>query len=339
MSWQFHQAAQNFGSASKEWDAINLSRGNHVLLDSGFVSSLVRCFGKDEVLLGSNEDANNPGMALFVRKGNGFWETFQPSQAPIGLFLIRGVDVTGEALRQITRSLPGYAFQLSILQQDPDYSSMTSCSTGGQIERIDYIQTARISLKGTYEEYWKARGSNLRHNVARRRRRMAEKGLVAELVEIRSPKEVADAIREYGILESQGWKGRDGTAVTVDNAQGRFYREVFEYFCERGEAVIFQLKLNGKVAASDLCLVRNGMMVVLKTAYDEQLNDYSPAFLMRQDVMQILFADERMRVVEFYGRVMEWHTRWTDEIRTLFHINLYRNSWLNPIKKLVGRFK
>ena len=50
-------------------------------------------------------------------------------------------------------------------------------------------------------------------------------------------------------------------------------------------------------------------MVVLKTAYDENLNDFSPAFMMREEILQRTFSEKKVRAVEFYGRVMEWHTR------------------------------
>lgn len=27
---------------------------------------------------------------------------------------------------------------------------------------------------------------------------------------------------------------------------------------------------------------------------------------------------------EFYGRLMDWHTKWSDEIRTLYHVTAFR---------------
>jgi hypothetical protein len=338
MTWKFQPAAASFEEVRNDWDALNQRTSNHILLDSGFVAPLLRYFPEGAVLLGSSDDAETPGMALLVPRGTGRWETFQPSQAPIGLMLLGSPNPRTDSLTRLTLALPGYAFQLSVLQQDPDYSPFVLNLNSGMFERLDYIQTARITLAGTFEDYWKARGTNLRHNVAKRRRRLVEKGYRIELTEVRSPSEVEAAIREYGNLESQGWKGRDGTAVAIDNAQGCFYRDVFQYFCARGEAVIFQLRFNDRVASSDLCLVRNGMMIVLKTAYDEQLNEYSPAFLMREEILQRSFAEQQVRRIEFYGRVMEWHTRWSNEIRTLYHVNCFRHRWVAPLKKLVRRF-
>ncbi|MCM8758111.1 MAG: hypothetical protein NC903_03515, partial [Candidatus Omnitrophica bacterium] len=33
--------------------------------------------------------------------------------------------------------------------------------------------------------------------------------------------------------------------------------------------------------------------------------------LMRQDEFSALFAEGRFKRIEFFGKVMEWHTRWT----------------------------
>jgi len=337
MKWEFQSASGNFERQRTAWDSINQARGNHILLDSGFVSPLLKHFGDGHVTLGI--DASDAGMALLVRRGAGRWETFQPSQAPIGLLLFGQSDQTGERLQEIIRDLPSYAVELSVLQQDPDYASIPLERSRRDLEKLDYIQTARLTLQGPFDEYWKQRGANRRHNLARRRRRLAEKGYTGELVARRSADEVAEAMREYGRLESTGWKAKDGTAVSENNAQGRFYREVFEHFCSRDEAIIYQFVVNEKVTASDLCLVRDGMMIVLKTAYDEAMNEYSPAFQMREDIMKQIFADGRIRVVEFYGRVMDWHTRWSREIRTLYHINCFRYRWMARLLRLLGRMR
>ena len=339
MPWKFQPATSSFEQLRPLWDSANQSLGNHILLDSGFLSPLLKHFSDRRVSLGFNEDAVGSGMIFLTSPGLCRWETFQPSQAPMGLFLLRQPDPGGHQLQRLLEKLPGFALELNVLQQDPDYSSIPMEQSRPGIERSDYIQTARIHISGTFEDYWKARGSNLRHNLARRRRRLAEKGFTCEVVARRSPSEVPGAIAEYGRLESLGWKGKDGTAVHASNAQGRFYLDLFEHFCERGEAVIYQFVANGKVVASDLCLLRGGMMVVLKTAYDEEMNEYSPALLMREDIMKQVFAHNSIRVVEFYGRVMDWHKRWTEEIRTMYHVTCSRFGWVPAMKELLKRAK
>ena len=337
MSWIFKPAAGLFEEVRKDWYALNASRGNHLLLDSRFVAPLLRHFGGPHVLLGINPDSRNPGMALLIKKAAGRWETFQPAQAPLGLILVGYRDQTGEGLLEMLGKLPGYPLELSVLQQDPDYSSFPAVPSQPHLETLDYIRTARLRLAGTFEDYWNSRGINLRHNLARQQRRLSEQGYTIELGVHRAPQEVAACIREYGRLESRGWKGKKGTAVAEDNGQGRFYRDVFEAFCAAGEGVIYQLLVNGKVAANDLCLVRDGMLIVLKTAYNENLANFSPALMMRRMIMERLHAEKQVRVVEFYGPLMDWHTRWCDEVRTMFHLNCFRHRLIARIRRFARR--
>ncbi len=184
-----------------------------------------------------------------------------------------------------------------------------------------------------------ARGTNLRHNLARRRRRMAEQKITLELKTYRDVENMRECIREFGRLESKGWKAKDGTAIHEDNDQGRFYREILERFCSSGESIVYQWCLDGKIAASDLCLQRNGTMIVLKTAYDEELNQHSPALMMREEILRGVYEKGAVRVVEFYGRVMEWHTKWCDDTRTMYHVNCFRQPWVRTARNFLSRLK
>jgi hypothetical protein len=338
MTWEYSPAQHSFARASEAWDALNRASYNHVLLDSRFIAASLRYLSGGNVLLGMDKDSPSRGMVLLSRTGVGRWQTFQPAQAPLGLFVGGPRCDPRETLISLLSSLPGLALQVGVLQQDPDFSALFQASASPQIEILEYIRTPRLSLVGIFDEYWNGRSKNLKHNLTRQRKRLAEQGRRLELISHRTPGEVADALREYGRLESRGWKGQSGTAVDENNSQGRFYREVFEAFCASGEGVIYQLLLDGRVVASDLCLARNNMLVVLKTAYDESLQQVSAALLMRQEILRQLYEEKAIQVVEFYGRVLDWHLKWTDQVRTMYHINCFRNRWVAELRGIFKRF-
>jgi hypothetical protein len=337
MAWEYKPAPTGFQEMSALWDALNRDSHDHVLLDSRFVGAALRWLGGDEILLGVDADASSRGMVLVNKTGPGQWETFQPSQAPLGFVIIDKSIESQEALLRLLASLPGLPLQLGILQQDPSYSSFGALPDGPQVELLEYIKTPYLPLGGTYEEYWSSRSGNLRHNISRQLKRLAEKGRIVELRVRTKPSEMAEAIREYGRLEAGGWKGREGTAVAEDNSQGLFYRAVFEAFAATGQARVYQLLLDGKVVASDLCLAHRGMLVVLKTAYDETIPQTSPALLMRQMIISQLYQEKEIQVVEFYGRVLDWHLKWTDQARTMFHVNCFRNRVMAELRGAVKR--
>lgn len=328
MVWLFQKARDAFQDLRGRWDDLNKSCGNHVLLDSEFVSSLLRHFGSDDTLLGISDS----GMVFLERTRRGFWQTFQPAQGPLGLILLQTTKPVEEHVADLMRCLPGFCLGLSITQQDPDFTALKNMNHSLNFETVDYITTSRIRLTGEFEPYWKARGRYFVDDLRRQTRRLEEQGIRIEFSVERQPGRVAECIGEYGRLEATGWKGTEGTAVTAENQQGRFYRDVLEKFCTKGEGAIYRLLFSGKVVATDLCLERNGMMAVLKIAYDESLAGISPGKFLHREILRQLFQEQNIEVVEWYGRLHEWQKKLDSSPRTMFHVNFYRHSWV-PVAK------
>ena len=93
----------------------------------------------------------------------------------------------------------------------------------------------------------------------------------------------------------------------------------------------------GKLVAMDLCIHDDAAIVILKTAYDESYKAISPSTMMRHDQFQQLFDEQKFPRIEFYGKVMEWHTRWTTQSRTIYHVTCYRWSWLKKLHARLSR--
>ena len=189
---------------------------------------------------------------------------------------------------------------------------------------IDYVCTARININAPFEAYWKARGKNLRHTIRRQRNRLAREAIRVKLELLTEMSQMAGAVADFGRLESAGWKGKTGTAVGVGDKQARFYKAVLETFSTRGKSLVFRYWYDDNLVATDLCIHHEGSLIILKTTYDERQRTTSPAHLMRYEAFQRLFGDSRFKKIEFYGRAMGWHTKWCDEMRMMYHINIYR---------------
>jgi hypothetical protein len=145
---------------------------------------------------------------------------------------------------------------------------------------------------------------------------------------------MAAAVVQFGRLENQGWKAKMGTAIHPDNHQGRFYRTLLEQASLKGEALVCQYRLGPSVVAMNLCLLRQGILVVLKTCYDESIKTYSPAFLLREAELQLFFKEGLVNRIEYFGRMMDWHSKLTDQKRTLHHLTLYRWPLLKKLSAL-----
>ncbi|HJU22252.1 MAG TPA: GNAT family N-acetyltransferase [Casimicrobiaceae bacterium] len=317
------------------WNALNDSQGGVCVLDAMFVASALDAFGDGRERLGVRSRGDDvDAIGLFVPERLAAWRTFQPSQMPLGAFVARpGVDID-EALGSLLGALPGFALAVSLTQQDPALTPLPP--TSGTLASMPYIETAWVAVDSSFDDYWAKRGKNLRTNVRRQLARLDAEKTVHRLDVVRRADEVASAIADYGTLESAGWKAQGGTAVHGENAQGRFYRELFEDFCREGSGRIYRYCIGERIAAMDLCVEANGTLVILKTAYDEFFKAVSPASLMRFEYFRPLFDRREVRRIEFYGRLMEWHTRWTDEKRTLYHVNRYRGRYIRHAHRVAN---
>jgi CelD/BcsL family acetyltransferase involved in cellulose biosynthesis len=327
MRWAVLPAAR-FAEVAPHWETLRVQGPHAPMLAPDFITTLLDAFGTGREYVALCLHGGVPlAAAVVAPQGRASWATFQPAQAPVGLWLQQpGADVS-VLLAGLARALPGAALVVGLTQCDP---FLLPRPADGPFEACsDYIETARITIAGDFDTWWNGRGKNLRTNLKKQRNKLVDAGVVTRMEVLRAPHEMAQAVADYGRLESAGWKGRAGTAVAADNDQGRFYRRMLEAFCARGAGCVYRYYFNDgggeRLVATDLCIEDGDCIVILKTAYDETVpKQYSPALLMREEACRQLFDGGRIRRIEFYGKVMEWHTRWTEEIRTLYHLNHYR---------------
>jgi CelD/BcsL family acetyltransferase involved in cellulose biosynthesis len=316
-------SAPRLADVASDWDRLNAARLDLPFLSAASLCAALSAFGSgNERLFIGRQGTRVVAMLLLTPQGRLRWATFQPSQIPLGAWVAEpGLD-----LATITRSLLQgplrWCLALSITQIDPLVE--TRHEDGASTQHSDYIETGWVEVEGSFADYWAARGKNLRQNLRKQRNKLAADGITTRLRVLTTAEDMVPALARYGALESAGWKAARGTSIHPDNAQGRFYTRLFVESAGRGEAVVYEYLFDDRTVAMNLCLLRDGVLVVLKTSYDESIKLFSPASLLREEELQSFFGEGRIRRVEYYGRLMEWHTKLTDRKRTLHHLTVYR---------------
>jgi CelD/BcsL family acetyltransferase involved in cellulose biosynthesis len=334
MSWSVVPATC-FADHAHLWTALNTAGPAAPLRTPEFVQPLLDEFGDGNELLAMwQQDGRVAVMTIVCERRPHVWETFQPSQAPVTLWLERPGALTPDALPrlldELLRALPGGALLLALTQCDP--AMMDRPRDHDRLALLPYVDTARVAIDGKFDDYWNGRGKNLRSNMKKQRARLLKEGITTRMETVRDPGQMAAAVADFGRLESQGWKSQEGTSVHLDNQQGRFYRRMLEGTAKRGRAAVYRYWFDDRLVAVKLCVEGDDSVTILKTTYDETLgNQYSPAFLLLEELCQQLFAQPGIKTLEFYGKVMEWHRRWSDDVRTLYHVNSYRWSGLRRL--------
>lgn len=327
--WENHPASalKRVPGLAAEWDRLNAKSGDLPFLRAHAVSLALDIFGngKERVLV-ARRDATIEALFVVVPTGVLRWQTFQPSQLPLGAWVSDPTLSLADLVRSAMRGPLRLCFVFSVTQIDPHL--VLRGEEAADSHYGDYIDTGWIDLVGSFEEYWNARGKNLRQNMRKQRTKLTSEGIEVTMRSLHNPEEMAPAVERYGKLESAGWKANEGTAIHGQNSQGAFYRKLLENSALRDEALVFELLFGDCVVATNLCLKNKKTLVVLKTTYDESIKSYSPAFLLRQLELERLFQEKDVRRLEYYGRMMDWHTKLTESKRTLYHLTVYRFPFL-----------
>ncbi|HEY1397265.1 GNAT family N-acetyltransferase [Roseateles sp.] len=332
--------AAAFAPHAAAWDALQARVAGLPFLESAFLAPLLKVFGTGRERLALLGDPKAPRAAAIVTPaGTAQWATFQPSQLPLGAWLSPAGEPLEPLADGLLRALPLPALALGLTQIDSLFHPRGADNARWRGQ--DYIDTAWVDLTGDFETYWEARGKNLRTNLKKQQKKLDTAGTATRLECLTRPEDVAPALTTYGRLEASGWKGSEGTAIAPGHPQYEFYRAMLEGFARAGRVRLYQYWFDDAVVAMDLCIESGGKIVILKTAYDEAHKAVSPSTLMRQLQFQQLFdaaaAGGPIRRIEFYGKVMEWHTRWTAEARPVYHATLYRWGWVPALKRLLRR--
>jgi hypothetical protein len=329
MTWQLHPSSR-FADHVATRDALQRASTDTPFLESAFLAPLLAEFGSGRECIAFHHGAAGIDAAAILEPlGGGRWQTIQPSQLPLGAWLCRPEADLGAQMQGLMRALPGIVLGLGATQLDPRLVARPESSDA--LRTMDYIRTSYLDVSGSFDDYWEARGKNLRQNTRKQRNKLQAEGTETHLECITRPADVAAAVADYGVLESAGWKADNGTAIQADNAQGRFYRAMLENFCAVGRGRIYRYRFGEKVVAMDLCIDNGPLVVILKTAYDETYRQVSPSTLMRQEQFRAWWEERRYQRIEFYGKTLEWHTRWTSTERELFHATAYRWPWLGRL--------
>ncbi len=320
-AWRDHAAA---------WESLNRLQADSPALDPDFIEPFFAELATGTERLAVCDGNDGPiAMTLVQDGGRGYVGTMWPDQALLGFWVQRPEYATVGLAAGLISALPLSKIIFSLSLQDPDIAPRPKDTS--RITTVDYVPTARIAMSGSFDDYWKARSKKLRENLRRASNGLIRNERPPRLVELNRPEDIARGIREYGEIESAGWKAEIDGAIHGDNAQGRYYTEMMTRLAAKGNASVFQFYYGDKLVASDLCIYRGGTIIGLKTTYDEAEKSTSPALLMRQEMMRDFLDHQRFSKYEFYGRVRDWQTKWSNDFRVMYHINVYRWSVLKAI--------
>lgn len=313
-----------------DWAELNARLyADHPLTSFAFIHTLAKHFSSAEDHLAVCRKDGNVIAALPLTRLPLRWRSFLPAQAQISALLVGAPGL----LPSLMATLPGPCLWLDWYAVDPQYSPDLS-SSPVPVERQPHVTTLNVTLSGDFETYWQARSRSLRDDLKNKWNRLKKDGRNHELRSFSTPPDVASALARYSVLEGRSWKAEQGTAVALGTTQGNFYADVLDRFARLGQATVYELHIDGELAASEIVLRGGRMSVLLKTTHAEAFQRYAPGYLLDQLVLEAEFRHPDSEVVEFYTAANEAKLRWGTAQRTIEHARIYRNGLTASVTRL-----
>ncbi|MCL2344501.1 MAG: GNAT family N-acetyltransferase [Desulfobulbus sp.] len=324
MSWEFLPAASAFAEHVADWDRLNDELyGGHPYFDSRFVGPLLKYFAKgSERLCLYREQGIVRGAVILQPHGLGRWAIFRPSQAQVTAILVADAAL----LQSLLQALPGFAWSIEFHAVDPRYAPSFD-SIRAQTIVFPHANTIGVVPGNGFDAYWQQRPKKLRSNISRYSNRQEREAGASVLSSWREQGDMVGGVARFGELESAGWKGEVGTAVSIGNVQGHFYADVLAGFAATGQAEVYEMAVAGQLAASRLLIGNARMLVMLKTAYDETLSRFAPGRLLLYRLLERELAENPERVVEFYTNATRDQAEWATFDCAIHSIQLFRSDY------------
>lgn len=333
--WHFYRVS-DFSGLSHRWQALNDATIASPLLSADFTETALRHFGRGDELICLAESSGEIVAGTILQKKNLFtWQTFQPSQMPLGPWLQHSQEDLASIGSSLLRQLPGVALILSITRLDSDFYPQRNSS---RVMAVDSITTGRVRLAPDMDAFVSTgpvKDNPKLYSELMRRMRKAEKEHGQIILDVETSSTAAKAfVNRYAAIESRSWKAAGGSAITPDDAQAIFYSDLMERLAPKGEARMYTLKFGDVLVAHQIATAKEDVLILLKTTYNPDFRNLGPGVIQTyQIVKHAIESMSGLRIVEMYGRFNDSQKLWVAETRAIYHANLYRFNFLSTLHR------
>jgi CelD/BcsL family acetyltransferase involved in cellulose biosynthesis len=121
-------------------------------------------------------------------------------------------------------------------------------------------------------------------------------------------------LQQFYELESAGWKGKEGSAISSTPQTRQFYDEAAKSAAQFGYLCIYALQLNEELLASHIGLSYKGRYFSPKVAYNETFKQLAPGHLIIEEILRDCAARD-IHEYDITGANEQWKTKWASQTR------------------------
>jgi len=313
-------------SLAEEWEELAEAAGASPFLRPGWFELWWRAFGSGEsCVLSVSREGTLVGVLPLIRHGR-ILASMANDHTPRFDLLAADDGATLELSRALVALGPQRVTLEYLRAGGPGLRSVREAAVSAGYRPVirDWERPPFVALEGDWDAYERSLDGKLRRDLARRRRRLDEEGVVTFDVED-GAESLDELLKEGFALEPSGWKASAGTAIISRPETREFYTGLARWAAQRGILRLCFLRLDGRPLAFQLGLEDARAYYFVKGGYDPAYARFAPMKLLLRSVVQSTFEDGLARF-EFLGPPDPFKLEWTSTCHDLKRLELFDRS-------------
>jgi CelD/BcsL family acetyltransferase involved in cellulose biosynthesis len=241
---------------------------------------------------------------------------------------VRPLARDAEALQVLTDAVARESYDLLEIRRLPEgdeaIPALTAAArSAGRWSVVEPdITSPIVDTTGTLDEYRETTTRGKWHKNLRRLYRKLQRDHAAQLDLIEAPSDLDTELTEGFAVESSGWKREAGTAVLSRPENEAYYRSLARRFHDRGELRVSSIRVDGRMIAWDLGILRSNRLYSPKSGYLEEFRSLGPGLILELAMIERCFELD-LDAHELLGADDEYKLRFSNSERRHRYFRAY----------------
>jgi hypothetical protein len=167
--------------------------------------------------------------------------------------------------------------------------------------------------------YWSKRSSQLRHTIARKKKKLDQLGALINISTV-----ISESLQQhYWQVYQRSWKPAEPTAD--------FINQLLQQASSQGTLRLGVLCIAEQPIAVQCWLVADGVAAIYKLAQDKQFDSLSPGTVLTAALADYVMTQDKVHTLDFLTGDDAYKAQWMDSCSTLYRVTVFR---LNNLKAL-----
>jgi CelD/BcsL family acetyltransferase involved in cellulose biosynthesis len=208
--------------------------------------------------------------------------------------LVRPLARDAEALRLLADAAARERYDLMEIRRLPEGDEGIDALTAAarSARRLSIVEpditSPIVDTTGTLDDYRQATRSKWHKNLRRLYRKL-ERDHGAQLHLVEAPADLESEVTQGFEVESSGWKREAGSAILSRPESEAYYRSLARRFHDRGELRVSTIRVDGRMIAWDLGILRANRLYSPKSGYLEEFRQFGPGLVLELATIERCF--------------------------------------------------